>query len=244
MRIRLLVSVLSAIIALNIGARSAVAQLSEADWGARVSNGIGNAGGTPLPNGSGDLIWIGHFTLTNAQIAANATNPAFLLSNFVIYASSFPGENTPGGPGSASDGYWLKQSQTSTASAGTGAFGTLTGTNIQNTAVYYWIWNQTTTTVTPTTQYGIFTDPAGANGSSSQWIFPSDNTTGNVIVPDLSNVPHDASGILWGSYGTGTSRDGSSPLYNLALIPEPSTLALLGVGIIGIVAIRRRCTKA
>lgn len=240
MRIRLLISALSTVAFLNIGAQLALAQNSEVDWGARESNGIGTATGQPLPNGSGDLLWIGHFTLTNAQIAANATNESFLLSNFVIYAVSAPGAGTPNGAGTASDGYWLINSQSSTASAGTGSNGTLMNINIQNTEVTYWLFNSPT--VAGATQYGIFTDPSGANAQSVNWVFPSDNVPGNVTIVDLADVPQNASGILFGSFGTGTSRDAISPLYNLALIPEPSSLALVGfgVGLIAVARLRRR----
>src|SRR5690349_14334728 len=136
MRVRLAVWTLLGIGILVSGRPSAFSQNAEVDWGARISNGIGDAFGTPLPNGSGDLLWVGHFNLTNAQIVANATNKAFLLSNFVIYAASTPGAGGPiNGGGSNDDGYWRANSQSSTANAGTGASGTLTNSNIQNSAI-------------------------------------------------------------------------------------------------------------
>jgi len=204
------------------------AQNSTATWGAYTSNGIGDASGNPLPNGSNDLTLLGTFKgLTNSQIAAMAsTNETGLMADFTTYAHSVVGALQINGPGSASDGYWENTTQASTNALG-----------IQNLEMYYVVFNAPTAGAA--SQYGIFTDPGNAS-----WVFPADNTVSNVSVTDLSDVPKNSSGILWGSYGTGTSRDTVSPLYNLAgisSVPEPSTwaAAALAFGAVLSTAIRR-----
>jgi hypothetical protein len=200
------------------------ANSTTANWGAQITNGVGDASGTPLPNGSGDLILLGSFDISGAIIAANGANESFLMSHFTTFATAAIGQGDPGGAGSASDGYWTAVDNNSSSSLG-----------IQNTEIYYWIFNAST--AGSATQYGIFT-----NSSLPSWSFPDDTSVAAVSTTDLSQVPHDSSGILWGSYGTGLSRDGASPLYNLAVIPEPSTLilAVLGLICVPLTALRRR----
>ena len=135
------------------------------------------------------------------------------MSQFTTYTTSFVGAGTINGPGSASDGYW----ENTTTNVST------TGLGLQNLQMYYVVFNAPT--MGAATQYGIFTDPGNAS-----WTFPADNVVGNISVTDLSDVPHNATGILFGSFGTGTSRDLISPLYNLASfqsVPEPSVSLLL-----------------
>jgi len=204
-------------------ASSLFANSTTANWGAQISNGVGLANGTPLANGSNDLILLGSFDISNSTIAANGSNESFLMSNFTTFASAVIGQGDPGGPGSASDGYWTAVSTNSASTLG-----------IQTKEIYYWVFNATTAGTA--TQYGIFTAP-----SNSSWFFPDDTSIAQSNTTDLSQVPHDSSGILWGSYGTGLSRDGSSPLYNLAAVPEPSTLALIALGLAGVpIAVKRR----
>ncbi len=202
-------------------------QASQVTWGAYTSNGVGDASGTPLP--IGDIILLGHFNLTDAQIAANGNNEAFLMANFVQYASAFVGDGAPAGPNPADNlGYWLANSNNSSNSL-----------SIQNTQMYYWVFNASTTQAA--SQYGIFTNPTAAS-----WKFPDDNAVPPTTITDLSDVQHTSQGILWGGYGTGTSKDAVSPLFNLkafAAVPEPSTLALLTVGLLGGAAAVRKARR-
>jgi hypothetical protein len=201
----------------------ATSQGSQVTWGAAQSNGVGDASGNPLP--TGDLVLIGHFNLTNAQIMANGGNTAFLMANFVQYASDFIGDGQPNGPGTASDGYWLANSINSSNVL-----------SLQNTQIYYWVFNSTT--VGGATQQGIYTSTA------SNWKFPDDTAVPPTTITDLSEVQHTVAGILWGSFGTGISRDGTSPLYNLAPIPEPSTVGLVTFGLICAAAAGRRVRRS
>lgn len=198
-----------------------VATAAEVTWGAAISNGIGDAFGVPLPDNSNYTLLIGHFNLTPGTIRDNATNYVFLRDNFTEFGRSTPGAGDPNGGGTNDDGYWLANTTNTTI-----------GLNIQNTQIYYWLFNNADPAAA--TQYGIFTAPGNA-----RWIFPSDTAIPNTTVTDLSDVPTDTNGILFGSFGTGLSRDGASPLYNLAVVPEPSTYALLLVGA-GAVAFARR----
>ena len=191
---------------------SLFANTTTANWGAQISNGVGLANGTPLPNGSNDLILLGSFNITNAQITANGSNESFLLSHFTTFGSAVIGQGNPNGAGSASDGYWTGVSSNSASAL-----------SLQNKEIFYWVFNSPV--AANATQYGIFTAP-----SNSSWVFPDDTSTAQLSTTDLSQVPHDSTGILWGSFGTGTSRDTTSPLYNLAAIPEPSTFALIAFG--------------
>ena len=170
---------------------------------------------------------LGHFNLTNAQITANGANEAFLMANFVQYASSFIGAGSPNGPNpSSNNGYWLANSANSSNLLG-----------IQNTEICYWVFNAPTAITA--TQYGIFTAPTNA-----AWLFPNDTAIPSTTITDLNQTPHDSSGILWGSFGIGISSDNSSPLYDLApaAVPEPATAgaALLCSGAMACRAILRR----
>ena len=109
-----------------------IAHGAQVTWGAAESNGVGivDNGGTPLP--LGDLVLLGHFNLTPAQIIANGANESFLMSNFVLFDSSTIGAGSPNGGGSNA-GYWSKASVGSTDLLG-----------IQNQAIDYWVFNATT----------------------------------------------------------------------------------------------------
>ena len=204
-----------------------------ANWGAQVSNGVGLLNGTPLANGSGDLVMLGafldpttHVALSGAQIVAASFST--LQADWVQFGGTVIGAGNPNGAGSGSDGYWTG---VSTASAST--------LLLSGDKVYYWVLNAPT--FNGATQQGIFTS------GSSAWVFPNDTVTPQSFTTDISDVPHTLGangGILIGNFGTGTSRDGSSPLFNLAAIgvPEPSTLALIGFALVGapVVFLRRR----
>jgi len=202
------------------------AEASQVTWGAAISNGVGDASGNPLP--IGDLVLLGHFNLTDAQITANGSNEAFLMQNFVQYASAFIGDGAPAGPNpSDNQGYWLANSVNSSNTL-----------SIQNTQIYYWVFNAATAGAA--SQYGIYTNP-----TSTAWKFPDDTAIPPTTITDLSDVQHTVQGILWGSFGTGISKDNVSPLYNLAPIPEPSTVSLTAFGLVCMAAaIRRRIRRA
>ncbi len=203
---------------------------AQVTWGAAQSNGIGDASGVALANGSNDVMLLGSFNITNAQIIANATDEAFLMSHFIQFGSSTIGDGGPiNGGGSSDNGYFLGNSSASSLNLG-----------VTHAEIYYWCFNSSNTA--NATQYGIFTAP-----SNPAWIFPADTDVPSSTTTDLADVPHDITGILFGSYGTGLSSDTTSPLFNLksfAAIPEPSTVASLifGGAVLGI-GVRRRIKR-
>jgi hypothetical protein len=202
-------------------------EASNVAWGAQITNGVGTANGTPLPNGSNDLILLGNFNISNALITANGTNETFLMSHFTIFGSAVIGQGSPNGSGTASDGYWTGVTINSANAL-----------SLQNTEIFYWVFNSPSANTA--TQYGIFTSP-----TLPSWKFPDDTAIPDTTSTDLNQVAHDLSAILVGSYGTGVSRDGISPLYNLAAVPEPATWlpALLGFGALGVAGVRRRVSR-
>lgn len=197
---------------------------AQVTWGAAQSNGVGTAEGIRLD--IGDLVRVGWFDFSNdlatnnAMIAANAANVNFLNSHFIEFDASAIGANSPNGGGD-NTGYWLDNPNASTDAL-----------SLQNKQIYYWVFDATT--IGGASQHGVFTDP------SPTWIFPADAAIPNTTVTDLSEVNQDSTGIIIGTFGNGLSADGASMLYNLAVIPEPSTFALFGVGAIGLAWLRRK----
>jgi PEP-CTERM motif len=215
---------IAAVISLGITILASTTYASTVSWGAAESNGVGLADGTPLP--AGDLVWLGSFmTLTNAQVANDMSmgDVSAVLSDFQQFG---PGSTIGTGAGGL-DGYWSANDTTSANAV-----------SLQNKEIFYFVFNAPTTGAA--TQYGIFT-----NTSLPSWVFPDDNAIPNTTTTDLSQVPHDSSGILWGNFGTGSAL--GFPLYNLApiaAVPEPSTYALAALGALGLVLLRRRLVKS
>lgn len=192
-------------------------------WGAFTSNGVALANGTPLA--AGNLVLVGSFsTLSNAQVAADmsAGNVSAVLTDFKQFDSSTIGTGVGG-----LAGYWNKNSTVSANAL-----------SLQNKEIFYFVFNATTTAAS---QYGIFTNP-----SLPTWIFPDDGAIPNTTSTELNQVPTNSTGILWGSFNpSGLSGLGAFQLAELAAIPEPSTLALIGFALVGAPAVylRRRKQK-
>jgi hypothetical protein len=223
-------SLVLAFTGLFLGFASSFGATAEVQWGTLdFTNGFGTADGTPLP--VGDIALVGSFNITPAQITANGGNESFLMSHFITFGIAHIGDGfiDPFRPG-----YFVGDS---TADSN--------GLGINNAQIYYWVFNSTAAATA--TQYGIFTDPTGANANSGNWRFPDTGSVTPITVTDISDVPQDASGILWGGYGVGTSSGpDADPLYNLAsfaAVPEPSSFALFGLGAVGLALIRRRAKR-
>jgi hypothetical protein len=170
------------------------AQVVSVSWGAQNSNGLGDAAGSELP--IGDLIRIGSFTLTDAQVQAAASNFSALNAAFVQYGTAAVG-----------DGFGFAAHWAAVTSASTDSLG------INGHRIYYWAFNAPSTGAA--TQYGVFTS------TSPDWVFPSDGSIPNTTTTDLEQVDK----ILIGGFGSGTSTATGAALFNLVIIPEPSEAA-------------------
>lgn len=194
---------------------------------ANLDNGIGLADGTPLQQGW--FLRIGSFTnLTDAQITTNGGDISFLDNYFVQFGQSSIGT------GIGLDGYFT---DTDTANA--------TSLGLVGDQIFIWAFSTNSGNYLVAQQHGIYYMPIA---SDADWDFPGDvDPPGNASAITLSDLTSPdfqslASGamILWGGFGTGT-LDGN-PLFNLAVIPEPSTYALIAMGL-GLVGIRFRRRK-
>lgn len=169
------------------------ARAAQVTWGAQVSNGLGTADGSDLP--VGNLVRLGTFNISDSTIAANAKNVTYLNSHFIEFAHAANGDNVSG-----HKAHWAADSSNSSTSLG-----------VANIRIYYWAFNSSS--LTTATQIGIFTAP-----TNSRWQFPADSAVPNTTTTDLSDVPHDGSGILVGSFGIGTSDLSGARLFNLAAL--------------------------
>ena len=192
-------------------------------WSATAGLGtLTDSGGTAVPLNSA-LIMIGTFqpTLGTGPSGADTTiKNLFLAGNISTILADFTQFNTTShlagksgtGPTSGAGQWSYSDNNSSAVFAGQ--------------QVYMLAFNATTTGAA--TQMGVFTGAYGA--FSSEWSFPTDTSLGS-INPDLGDTT--LSGVIVGNL-TGTN-------YKMAaIVPEPSTLAFVGVSALVTVAIRRR----
>ncbi len=217
-------ALLSAIAFLFLGVATPFA--GTVNWGAATDNGLANASGVKLPAGS--LLLVGAFDITDAVIQANASNVAFLSSHFSTFGTSSIGNNVGGQPG-----FFFQQT--------VGNFDTTTPFPVAGLSIYIWAFNAST--MGAATQQGIFSQTLDAD-----WDFPHDSdivTTTTIDITDLTNAAGTAliagADIVVGNFqqGPGNTLD-----FNLAVIPEPSTYALVLVGGIALFYLRRRRLRA
>jgi len=189
---------LSVSVALALLAKPVQAQVVTVNWGAQNSNGLGTSGGAELP--IGDLIRIGTFNLTDAQIQQNQFDLNLLNASFIQYGTAVIGEAVDVAA------YWSASTTASTDALG-----------INGDKIYYWAFNAPS--LGAATEQGIFTS------SNPGWVFPSDSGVPNTTTIDLEQVG--LSGIVVGGFGNGTSSATGTPqpLYNLTAVPEPSAYA-------------------
>lgn len=160
---------------------------------------------------SGSLLQYGLLLTSEANMIANQNSISFLQANFNTWAS------TSVGTGSGIDGTW----STGLTAPGTGFF---------STQFYLLAYNAAT--AGSATQVGLYTNPS--------WIFPASDvaTAGSV---DLSDA---GLSILIGSFSAGTIVSpgdiAGENAVQLHVVPEPSSIALAGFGILGLVGLARR----
>jgi len=166
----------------------------------------------------GSLVAIGTFgTMSNAQITALGANPTAVWAAFNSWAT-----------GAIGDGEDSTALGTFTESSGP------TGSGFFNATIYMVAFNG------PTAASSTYVGAASAG--SSLWKFPPDDASQTGI--DVGQLT--ALTILIGSYNVGnfnnlyqSATDDSWKLATQA-VPEPSTMMLVGTGLLGLLAIRRR----
>lgn len=188
-------------------------------FGAQSDDSLGLANNTAVPLNS--QILLGYYTVAVSSSSFTAfTSASQFLNNFTQLGSAVMGfdvdsiPSTPNEPGLFAGG----------ATIATGV------TTHDGKQLVYIVGN--TSNISTSTQLGVFT--------STSWILPNNPTgpTPQVVSTDINQVLNNANNILFGSYVTAGGPYGD--LYRLqAVIPEPSTGALLMIGAVGLVALRR-----
>ncbi|HUI05586.1 MAG TPA: PEP-CTERM sorting domain-containing protein [Verrucomicrobiae bacterium] len=168
----------------------------------------------------GAYVALGNFgTMSDAAIAALGASPTAVWAAFHVWDATaidstltFSGGNGTAGGAFLNTHAYLIAFDTATFSSA-GAVGVFKGPNVQTS------------------------DP----DSSNPWIFPLTDTAVGITM-DLAGVG--SGGVLIGEYGYSTLNSdwagGIVDAYGLASVPEPSTIMLVGTGLLGLLAIRRR----
>lgn len=200
-------------------------------WGALIDNGISLANGSNV--GAGNLIRVGTFDISDAQIAANAGNIAFLNSHFTEFGNTRFGI---GVPVSAANEHFFTSS---TANSGP------SGLDIQGDQIYIWALASTDNTSVATSiatafQLGIFYMDKAVD---ADWAVPVEDQIPNDTNIDLTNLSNGNSlavgaNVVVGSFPNGTSDASGAPNFGLA-VPEPSAATAV-IASIGLLALRRR----
>jgi|GEM_PF-3600810 len=183
------------------------------DWGAQGAVLTLADGVTLVP--ATNLVMMGYFTTNDAAIVSLAATPLTLASYFVPVGTSTIG--TMAGIQYAYAGVWGDSVTTNFEALG-----------ITTSNVYVWALNATT--IASASEEGIFKFAA---------TFPTE--LAGTLVIDLSDL-HSSGSVLWGNLGSGaiSTPYGDMPYVKLSVVPEPSAFALVGLGLAGMLVLRRR----
>lgn len=221
---------------LSVALLASAASAATIAWSAITDNGFSKADGTDLA--AGNLIRLGVFDVTDAEIAANATNLTYLNSHFTLLSSGKIGDGTADLAHPNGYNEIFARSDTMNTAAVAGA------------QLYLWVFASTDITNAATsfataTQQGIF---AMDKAVKTSWAVPVQTPvqgSTSIDITDLTNAAGTAlaSGarVIVGSFPKGTTEaTGGAPGFGLQAIPEPSTTGLAILGGIALLARRRR----
>jgi hypothetical protein len=187
------------------------------NWSAIDQNLITSPGGT-VGAPVGGLIEIGKFSVSDATLLANQDSPLTLQADFSAFATGLMGQGSE--DGTHLSGYPGVFTEASIA----------VGTAFLNAPIYLMVFN--TSSAATATQVGIF--------KGGDWVFPALETgTATLDTDTIGTTP------VVGAYSTGTFASsewtaGANALQMHQVIPEPSTITLVGLGLIGAVGLARR----
>ena len=194
----------------------------------------------------GNLVMMGDFPgMTPAQVAALAGSPghdqqittaqaAALLASFQTLNMVSVGHTGDGNNGN------LNQGMIADNYAGINA-------NFANDNVYLVVANvNNVSDLANATELGVFT---GDGTDVANWTYPANMALPSLITPGLDNamalVGHTHAGVMMGNTFDDSWNQWGAPYVGMELadivpIPEPSTMVLVGLGLLGAVGLRRR----
>lgn len=230
-----LLFILPAVVAFSLQSAHGAAITVSAD----IANGLSAAGGTDATDDlpAGNLIRVGYFNLTDAQIQANANNLTFLNSNWVEFGFTTVGTGVGGVAGHFAS---LQMNRPDSDTAG-----------FANKQIYLWVFDSTNNTseansIATAFQQGIFSMNLA---NKANWRIPGTTEVPNdtsVDLADLTGSGHTAlatgADVVIGTFPKGTSAATSSPNFGLAVIsvPEPASAGLAILGGAAMLLHRRR----
>jgi len=188
-----------------------------------VSASMGLANGSPLVAG---VVEIGFYSIAPTRsVFENYTQASSFLTNFTSLGSASMGIDTY-------LSLFTVNRQIPHVETG-GVFDDLASNVYKDKQIYLLIGNAST--ISSSSQIGVFT--------KLDWLIPAntDSPTATMKVFEISDVTLD--GILFGSYAANEGAypsDGVLNEYRLAVIPEPSSMSLMVMGLASVLAFRRK----
>ncbi len=223
--------------------------LSTPVYGATIVWNAASDAGLSLPNGNmlpvGNLVRMGIFDISDAQIQQNKFDLLFLDSHFMQLGEVRIGDNVGGSPG-----YWAASNNVDTKPSVSNLGGKqimLWGFAAPNPAS-----KDVAATLSSATNYGIF---YADKSLLSNWAVPTDPEDGipGVTTIDLGNLTG-AGARKWHVDGSRRNRRRrhpaahgrkwialNAPNVSLSSIPEPTTVGLFAFGGLALFGRRRRC---